>query len=134
MSILLYSVEYSDNIRLEEAIEAILQDGDDDEYDLAIIPPYPNALTDGGADEDMGACFMPQDILGTIETTSEVCDRKSAICEELNGLNSVQIFENLFDMIITNSKLFANQHNRHDIQLDSSSLKRVLGVRIFQVQ
>lgn len=176
---------------LEEAIEAVLLDSDDDDCDLAIIPPDPSALTDEeeGADEDMAGCFMPQDVPGNIEvfrnrknsdsednaydesddeplaskrrrldansqstqrpnpnwrkcipsytstsqTTSEVSERKKAICEELKGFKPVQIFEKLFDddivdMIVTNSKLYANQHNRHEFQLDSSDVKKFLGV------
>lgn len=42
--------------RLEEAIEAVLQDsGDDAEYDLAIIPPDPSVVTD--EDEGMVKYF-----------------------------------------------------------------------------
>ncbi|CAB3253335.1 unnamed protein product [Arctia plantaginis] len=45
------------------------QPSDDNEYDLAVIPPDPSALTDEeeGADEDMAACLIPQDVPGTIE-------------------------------------------------------------------
>nr|XP_034824577.1 piggyBac transposable element-derived protein 2-like [Maniola hyperantus]XP_034832956.1 piggyBac transposable element-derived protein 2-like [Maniola hyperantus] len=54
---------------LEEAVDAILHDSDDDEFDLAIIPPDPSALTDEeeGADEDMVSSFIPHDVPGTIE-------------------------------------------------------------------
>lgn len=44
--------------RLEEAIEAILQEIDDDECSLAIIPPDPSCLADEreGADDDVAGC------------------------------------------------------------------------------
>ncbi|XP_022827111.1 piggyBac transposable element-derived protein 3-like [Spodoptera litura] len=54
---------------LQEAIEAVIQYSDDDDCDLAIIPPEPSALTDDeeGADEDMTTVCMPQDVPGTLE-------------------------------------------------------------------
>lgn len=176
---------------LQEAIEALLQDSEDDECTLAIIPPDPSALTDEeeGADEDMAACTIPQDVPGTIEvsredngsedsmhsdsddeplaskkrrldatrqsssilnpiwrkctpsysltlqSSTEVSDKKSAIREELEGLNPVQIFEkmmdnDIIDMIISNSKLYANQNNRHEFQLDFTDVKKFFGILI----
>ncbi|CAH2095725.1 unnamed protein product [Euphydryas editha] len=145
---------------LQEAIEAVLQNSEDDECDLAIIPSDPSALTDEeeGADEDMAACPIPQDVPGTIEVfwnredngsedsahsnsddeplaLTETSDKKSAIGEELRGLNPVQIFEkimdnDIMDMIISNSKLYANQNNRHEFQLDSADLKKFFGIFI----
>ncbi|CAB3239280.1 unnamed protein product [Arctia plantaginis] len=57
------------NKRLQEAIEADLQESDDNECYLAIIPHDPSALTDEekDADEDMAACLIPPDVPGTIE-------------------------------------------------------------------
>ena len=55
--------------RLQEAIEAVLQDSEDNKFDLAIIPPDPSALTDEkeGADDDIMAYSIPQDVHDTIE-------------------------------------------------------------------
>ncbi|CAB3237166.1 unnamed protein product [Arctia plantaginis] len=39
---------------LQEAIEVILQQSDDNEYDLAVIPPDPSALTDEEEDRYSG--------------------------------------------------------------------------------
>ncbi|KAG7295626.1 hypothetical protein JYU34_021902 [Plutella xylostella] len=49
---------------LQEAIEAVLEDSDDDrEYDLAIIPPKPSVVTDEEeqSDEDMVTSTLPRD-------------------------------------------------------------------------
>ncbi|KAG7306744.1 hypothetical protein JYU34_008175 [Plutella xylostella] len=55
---------------LHEAIEAVLEDSDDDrEYDLAIIPPNPSVVTDEEeqSDEDKVTSTLPRDVAGNVE-------------------------------------------------------------------
>lgn len=64
---------------------------------------------------------------------SEVDQRKAAIKEALKDLNTVQVFEKLFDkkvfeLIVSNTNLYARQNNRHSSQLDK--LKKIIGVLI----
>ncbi|KAG7305050.1 hypothetical protein JYU34_010506 [Plutella xylostella] len=60
---------------LQEAIEAVLEDSEDDrEYDLAIIPPNPSVVTDEEelSDEDMVTSTLPRDVPGNVKVI--VCD------------------------------------------------------------
>lgn len=61
-----YTALHSHN-GLLEAIEVLLHVSDDEKYDLAIIPCHPCGLTENeeGADKDMMAYFIPQDLPGT---------------------------------------------------------------------
>lgn len=54
---------------LEEALHVILEENDDREYEIAIIPPDPSVVTDEeeGADEDMVTHSLPRDVSGNIE-------------------------------------------------------------------
>ncbi|CAK1592870.1 unnamed protein product [Parnassius mnemosyne] len=67
--------------------------------------------------------------------TSEVQDKQNAIKEQLKDQNPVQIFEKILDeevlqLILSNSILYANQNNIHSFQLDLPDLKKFIGILI----
>lgn len=71
----------------------------------------------------------------TVQETSDVENRQCEMKEHLVNLTPVQIFEKIFDedvisLIITNTVLYATQNNRHSFQLDSTDLKKFIGILI----
>lgn len=166
---------------LKQAVQALLEDSDDDgEYDLAIIPPDTAVVID--EEEDMETHSLPRDVPGTSSTvrmlfqmiltavmtnhwpknewarqqqherfpiwrkcsptysfntqdTFAVKDRQNAVREKLKDFNPVQLFEKMFEeeviqLILDNSILYATQNNRHAFQIDSSDLKKFTGILI----
>ncbi|KAH9629868.1 hypothetical protein HF086_006552 [Spodoptera exigua] len=69
------------------------------------------------------------------QRTSQVNEKKNYVCEELKILNPVQIFEKLLDddlvdLIVFNSTLYAKQHNRHEFALVPCDLIKFMGILI----
>ncbi|CAK1600427.1 unnamed protein product [Parnassius mnemosyne] len=67
--------------------------------------------------------------------TSEVQDKQNAVKEQLKDHNPVQIFKKILDeevlqLILSNSILYANQNNRHFFQLDLRDLKKFIAILI----
>lgn len=173
---------------LEEAVNAIAEDESDNEYDLIILPPGPDVLTDEEeGEEDLQTSALPKDIPGTIEVTrrrrhlsetsewedsddeplsnkrrrpnasdvlptwrkcspsyssfSQPCEnstrslQKTQLIEQLKNLSPVEVFDRIFDaevydLILSNTQLYAGQNNRHGFMLDREDLRRFLGILI----
>ncbi|GBP89343.1 PiggyBac transposable element-derived protein 3 [Eumeta japonica] len=174
---------------LEEAVNAIAGDESDNEYDLIILPPEPDVLTDvEEGEDDLQTSELPRDIPGTIEVirqrrhSSEMSEwedsddeplsnkrmrpnqgdiipptwrkcspsyssssqptesntrssQKTQLIEHLKNLSPVEVFDKIFDteiydLILSNTLLYAGQNNRHGFMLDRDDLCRFLGILI----
>ncbi|XP_022816255.1 piggyBac transposable element-derived protein 3-like [Spodoptera litura] len=63
----------------------------------------------------------------TSKETSELDRKREVVKEELKDLYPTQIFEKIFDeevieLIVSNTNLYARQNNRHSFQLDANEL------------
>ncbi|XP_050337685.1 piggyBac transposable element-derived protein 2-like [Bactrocera neohumeralis] len=69
------------------------------------------------------------------QETSYVTKRQEEVKKVFENLTPVEIFEKIFDedvinLIVNNTILYANQNNRHTFQLDSVELKKFMGILI----
>ncbi|KAL3265714.1 hypothetical protein HHI36_009917 [Cryptolaemus montrouzieri] len=131
--------------QLEEVVNYIIAEEDDNAYDFLIVPPDPGEITDEeeGPEDDLVTQALPAAIVAsgnpiwrkTLPIYSTPHEVNNAIEERLNNLyndikdcSPVILFEKLFDqqmcnLIVEQSILYAGQNNRHGFQLDIESLK-----------
>lgn len=176
---------FKDYLGLEEAVNAIMAEDTDAEYDVVIIPPDPGVVTDEEeGEDDLQTSDLPRDVPGTLEvthrrrhdssewedsddeplsskrsrqdsrdldpkwrkctpsysTSSQLCDnmcssRKTQVINQLKDLSPTEVFEKIFDeevynLIIYNSLLYAGQNNRHGFEMNKNDLRRFLGILI----
>lgn len=105
-----------------------------DDYDSSDDEPLAEKVKRSRRQEPVWRKCLPT-YSSTARSTAEMLERQEGVKKHFEDLTPVQIFEEIFDeevidLIITNSILYANQKNRHNFQLDSAALKNFIGILI----